>query len=101
MFVQSLRVVDREVKLAPLPKLSPKVARRRIATLLAFDGVPRLETLAEIRLYQALELIEVDEVENAFDIVGGPDALMLMHGPIEERLKMARKWALDALSQEE
>ncbi|MDA8743023.1 hypothetical protein N9N28_00190 [Rubripirellula amarantea] len=91
------KIFDREVKAVPLPKLSPEVAKRRIATILASASMSPLETLAEIRMYQAMELINEEEAENAFFIVGGPEALVLMHGPLEERLGVAHEWALNAV----
>ena len=55
-----------------------------------------LRTLAEIRLYQMQDLISESEVEAAFDIIGSVDALMLLHGPLNERLEMAHEWALES-----
>jgi hypothetical protein len=95
------RIVDREAKLTEMPKLSPESARRRIGSLLESGGRRNLRTLAEIRLYQSLGLIEPAEAENAYDIVGGSDALTMVHGPREERLEMARTWAIESLSEEE
>ncbi|WP_149752959.1 hypothetical protein [Rubripirellula obstinata] len=92
------RTVDREIKLSEMPKLSPESARRRIGSLLESGGGRNLRTLAEIRLYQSRGLIEMDEVNNAYDIIGGPDALTMMHGPREERLETARNWAIESVS---
>lgn len=86
--------IDRYVKTIDLPPLTPAIAKKRIATLISGPGSSSLRTLAEIRLYQAQQLIDDAEVETAFDIVGGPEALMLLHGPLQERALMARKWAL-------
>lgn len=89
-------ILDRQVKAVDLPKLNADVARRRIASLIASPQSRTLRTLAEVRLYQALELISESEVEAAFDIIGSVDALMLLHGPVDERLAMARQWAVDS-----
>ncbi len=87
-------IIDRQVKVVDLPTLAPDVARRRIATLISGPQARSLRTLAEIRLYQAQGLIEEKEVEAAFDIVGGMDALTLLHGPLDERISIARKMAV-------
>ena len=87
-------IIDRQVKVVDLPTLTPEVARRRIAALIASPNSRSLRTLAEVRLYEARELIDASEVEAAFDIVGGVDALMLLHGSLDERLAMAREWAI-------
>ena len=95
------RTVDRELKLVDMPKLSAGSVRRRIGSLLESGGGRNLRTLAEIRLYQSQGLIESDEAINAYDIIGGSDALTMMHGPREERLTIARKWAIEAVVGEE
>ncbi len=90
-------IIDREVKAVDLPKAD---SRCRTPTYRVIDRqTPKhrtLRTLAEIRLYQAQELITESEVEAAFDIIGSVDALMLLHGPLDERLAMARQWAIDS-----
>jgi hypothetical protein len=91
-----LAIIDREVKAIDLPALTPDVAHRRIASLISGPRARSLQTLAEIRLYQAQGLIDASEVEAAFDIVGGGDALLLLHGAQEERIAMARKWAVQS-----
>ncbi len=92
-------ILDREVKVIDLPKLSPEVARIQVARLISGPRARTLRTLAEIRLYQAQGLITESEVEAAYDIIGGVDALMLLHGPLDERLAMARQWAVDSQPQ--
>lgn len=93
------RAVDRDTKLVPMPKLSPDSARRRIGQLIKSGGSRNLRTLSEIRLYQSLGLIDQAEVANAFDIVGGSDALVILYGPRQERLDMARTWATESVSE--
>jgi hypothetical protein len=90
--------MDREIKVVELPKLSPEVARGRIAKLIASSSPRSLQTLAEIRLYQARGLIDEKEVEIAFDLVGGVDALLMIHGPHNDRLEKAHQWAVESLN---
>ncbi len=88
-------LLDRETKLIPMPPaLNAESARRRVAMLIGGPNAKTLRTLAEIRLYQALGLLTEPEVEMAFDIVGGVDALLFLHGPRQDRLAMAHKWAI-------
>ena len=91
------KIFEREVKAVALPKLNAEVAKRRIAQLFSSRSSSPLETLAEIRMYQAMDLISAEEAENAFFIVGGSQALVLMHGPLQERMALAREWALEAI----
>ena len=90
-------VIDRQIKTNPLPQLSADVARRRVGTLLSGGQSNGLRTLAEIRLYQMQGLLSDEEVEVAFDIVGGEEGLQLLHGKLDERLALARKWAVKAV----
>lgn len=92
-----LGIIDRDLKVTAMPAgLTADAARGRVGTLVSNPGARSLKTLAEIRLYQSLGLLTAEEVETAFDIVGGPDALMLLHGPLDERLEMVRTWAIRA-----
>ncbi len=92
-----LMIIDRSAKTAELPALSSKVARQRVASLLGGKKSRSLRTLAEIRLYHAQELIGDADVEIAFDIVGGPEALTMLHGTPAQRVAMVRKWAVRSL----
>ncbi|MCG8653723.1 MAG: hypothetical protein MI861_28045, partial [Pirellulales bacterium] len=92
-----LAIVDRDIKTTSLPRLSPEMAKGRLAALMSGSSTPSLRKLAEVRLYQSMGLLDDSEVEVAFDIIGGPEALMLLQGPEDERLKMARKWAARSL----
>ncbi|KAA5540287.1 hypothetical protein FYK55_21930 [Roseiconus nitratireducens] len=87
-------IIDREVKTIDLPALTPEVAKRRIGTLLASGGGKNLRTLAEVRLYQSLNLLSEPDVLMAFDIVGGEEALQMVYGPEEERLALVHQWAV-------
>jgi len=44
------------------------------------------------------QLLSAKEVAIAFDIIGGEDALLMLYGPQSEKLAMARKWAVQAVS---
>ena len=89
-------IMDRDVKVVDLPVLPAEVAQRRVAAIISGPEAHSLRTLAEIRLYQLQNLLSDDEVEAAFDIVGGSDGLRMLHGPTSERLETARKWAIQA-----
>ncbi len=90
-------VFDRSLKLSAFPTLTPDVAKRRIGSLMSGAAAKRLRTLAEVRLYQAQELITPEEAEAAFYIIGGEDGMLMLHGPADQRLETARKWALRAV----
>lgn len=86
-----LEILDRDIKVIALPQLTPEIARNRVGRLL--DGPPNaVRTLAEIRLYQLQNLLTINEVEQAFSIVGGEDALTLLYGSPTERRRLARRW---------
>ncbi len=91
-------IIDRDVKVVDLPALPPAVAQRRIAAIISGPGARSLRTLAEVRLYQVKNLINEAEVEAAFDIVGGSDGLVLLHGPKKDRIETARKWAIESVT---
>ncbi len=91
-----LMIMDRDLKVVNLPKLTPEIARRRVGSLLGNGPEKSLRTLAEIRLYQLQQLLTPAEVELAFDIVGGTDTLMLLHGNSEQRTAIAQAWAVES-----
>lgn len=90
-------IVDRQAKTSPLPGLTTDIARRRVGQLLSGPRGRNLRTLAEVRLYQAQNLLTEEEVESAFHIVGGEEGLILLHGSHEERMNLARTWAVNSL----
>ncbi len=92
-----LSIFDRSATAFDMPALKPEHARGRISTLISGKHARSLRTLAEIRLYQAMGLISDEEVEIAFDIVGGAEGLIMLHGAPEDRIKMARIWAIRAM----
>ena len=86
-------ILDRDVAVTSLPTLTPEVAKRRLATLMGTSPPRSLRTLAEIRLYQSRQLLNQEEVETAFDIVGGTESLTFLYGLANERTAMAHAWA--------
>jgi len=91
-----LGIIDREAKSMAMPALTEAVAKRRIGSLLASGGGKNLRTLAEVRLYQSMQLLSEEDVLTAFDIVGGDEALQMVYGPEAERLALVRQWALNS-----
>jgi hypothetical protein len=89
--------VDRSATVSELPALTPEIARRRVEALVGSPQSRSLRTLAEVRMYQAKNLLTAEEVEAVFDIVGGAEGLLMLHGPQSEKLEMARQWALQSL----
>ena len=94
-------LVDRDIKVVDLPQLSADVAKRRIANLLSGSSSRSLRTLAEVRYYQSMNWIDAADVEQLFHIAGGQDGLVLLYGPLDQRIEMSRKWAVEATRQEE
>ena len=92
-----LSFIDRSATVSDLPALTPEIARRRVEALVGSPHSRSLRTLAEVRMYQAKNLLTAEEVEAVFDIVGGAEGLLMLHGPQNEKLEMARQWALQSL----
>ena len=86
-------IIDERTTVSDLPALTAEVARGRIGSLLGTGGGRNLRTLAEVRLFQSQQLLSEDDVLTAFDIVGGEDAMELLFGSEEEKLKVVREWA--------
>ena len=80
-----------------MPALTAPSAKQRVAVLLSTAKRNSLAALAEIRYYQLQGLLTEAEVEQAFDVVGGDDAMMILYGPPEEKLAIVRQWAVDAV----
>lgn len=93
-------LIDRDIKVIDLPKLSSEVANRRISNLLA-SPKRSMRTLAEVRYYQAMDLINASDVEQVFHIAGGEDGLILLYGPADQRIELSRKWAVESVQQTE
>ena len=90
--------IDRQIKTVDLPQLTPEIAKKRIASLMAISKGSQLKTLAETRLYQAQELLTEADVESIFNIVMGEKGLKLIHGTREQKLETARELALRSLA---
>ena len=90
--------IDRQIKTIDLPALTPEVAKRRIASLLGSSKNDRLKTLAEVRLYQAQQLLSEADVESLFNIIGGQQGLTLIHGSRDQKLEAARELALRSMA---
>lgn len=87
------QILDDKLSVMDMPTLTPEVAKRRVGALLAArDGDP-LRTLAEIRLYQSQGLLTDAEVESAFELVAGDNGLVLLYGPLAQRLETVRQMA--------
>tara|TARA_R110002049_G_scaffold2750_2_gene21662 strand:- start:518808 stop:520151 length:1344 start_codon:yes stop_codon:yes gene_type:complete len=100
-----LAIMDQKANVSEMPTLTKDIAKKRVGMLLSASRLPgasrpSLRTLAEIRLYQSLGLLDSSEVDSAFDYIGGADALFLLYGPLDQKLDRARQWAIDALSGE-
>ena len=85
-----LAIIDKQATVSEMPKLTAEIARRRVGTLLDSKS---LRTLAEIRLYQSQGLLQPEEVEQAFAIIGGDEGLVMLYGDAERKREVARKWA--------
>ena len=88
-----LDIIDEKLAVSDMPPLTPEVAKRRVGALIGNPGTPPLRTLAEIRMYQARGLLDEADVESAFEIIAGDDGLVLLHGPLEQRLAVVRRMA--------
>ena len=82
-------VVDEKLKVTPLAKLTPDVAKRRVASLLETAGRFDWASMAEVRLFQYQQLLSEDETATAMHLFGGDDALILMYGTPDERREVA------------
>ena len=83
-------LIDRDIKVIDLPKLSSEVANRRISNLLA-SPKRSMRTLAEVRYYQAMDLINASDVEQVFHIAGGEDGLILLLWPSRSKNRTQSK----------
>ena len=90
-------ITDRSLMTSAMPALTAPSAKQRVAVLLSTAKRNSLAALAEIRYYQLQGLLTEAEVEQAFDVVGGDDAMMILYGPPEEKLAIVRQWAVDAV----
>ncbi len=91
-------IIDNHVKATNMPSLTAEVARKRVGSLLSAGPKNRLQALSEVRLYQALELLTAEEVETAFEILGGQEGVGILYGSRDKKLAIARQWVLSALN---
>lgn len=89
--------VDRTTKLKPMPPLNPDSARRRVGQLFADSNGDVMRMLSEVRLYQSHGWLTPDEVETAFDILGGAVGLNLLYAPELEQRSEVRKMIVKAI----
>ncbi|TWT76334.1 hypothetical protein CA13_68280 [Planctomycetes bacterium CA13] len=90
-------VIDKQYSITDMPPLTSDVARRRVTSMMGDRNAKSLATLAEIRYYQYRELLTPEEVENAFYIIGGEDAMRMLHATEEMKLETVHKWANEQL----
>ena len=94
-------IIDRQMVLSDMPKLTPDIAKRRVASLFSGTKADRMKALAEIRLYQSQQLIGDEDVEKAFYIVGGADGLKMLYGTKEDQIATVHEWVTETLTLEE
>ncbi|MGB7347036.1 MAG: hypothetical protein WBD20_22620 [Pirellulaceae bacterium] len=90
-------VIDRDIKTTEMPKLTAEIAKKRVGTILSASPENRLRALSEVRLYQTQELLTVEDVATAFEILGGEEGLALLYGPLEQKMSIAREWVVAGL----
>ena len=88
-------VVDERLTLSDLPTLSPEVARKRVAQVLGDRSMTPLRKLAEIRYYGYRGWLTPDEVEQAFEITGGPEAMKVLHGSESQAIEAIHKLVVE------
>jgi hypothetical protein len=80
-------VIDEKMTFRPMPTLDQEAAQRRVIQLIETGNQDRLRTMAEIRLYQWQQAIDLEEVATAFHMAAGDDALSILYGLPEESRK--------------
>ncbi|WP_145353513.1 hypothetical protein [Roseimaritima multifibrata] len=78
-------VIDEKCKVEPMIKLTPEIAKQRIAALLQEAPGFDFSGMAEVRLFQFLGLLQENEVAGALHLFGGDDALTMMYAMPERR----------------
>lgn len=78
-------VIDEKCKVEPMIKLTPEIAKQRIAALLQEAPGFDFSGMAEVRLFQFLGLLQENEVASALHLFGGDDALTMMYAMPERR----------------
>ncbi|TWT92611.1 hypothetical protein [Neorhodopirellula pilleata] len=85
------KIIDSKLKLAPLPNLTPEVARRRVSQLIADPNYSNLRKMAEVRLFQHKGWLTQEEVDLAFEIIAGADGTKILYGPKSESIPIIRQ----------
>jgi hypothetical protein len=85
-------MVDQHMLITELPPVTADIAKKRVAMLVAAPARDKLQSLAEVRMFESRGLLTPDEVVAVFDIIGGDDAIQLLYAPIEERRQIVRSW---------
>ncbi|WP_443217445.1 hypothetical protein [Rhodopirellula sp. P2] len=93
-------VVDERLTLSDLPTLSPEVARKRVAQVLGDSSMTPLRKLAEIRYYGYRGWLTPEEVEQAFEITGGVDAMKVLHGSDTQAIEAIHKMVVETAAKE-
>jgi hypothetical protein len=73
------------LKMAELPKLAPAQAQARVKSLIDKKSSDVLPTLMEIRLYNALGVLDNDERDAAYQLLMGGTGLAFVIGTVEDR----------------
>jgi hypothetical protein len=93
-------VVDERLTLSDLPALSPEVARKRVAQVLGDSTMTPLRKLAEIRYYAYRGWLTDEELEQAFEITGGVEAMKLLHGSDSQAIEAVHKMVVQPTTEE-
>jgi hypothetical protein len=86
--------------LSDLPALSPEVARKRVAQVLGDSTMTPLRKLAEIRYYAYRGWLTDEELEQAFEITGGVEAMKLLHGSDSQAIEAVHKMVVQPTTEE-
>ncbi len=89
-------VIDKQIPLVPMPKLSAEVAKRRVSSLFSGSKRDRMKALAEVRLYQHQGLLSDEDVEKAFHIIGGSEALKMLYGTTQDQIDTVHEWVTES-----
>ncbi|MEM9366766.1 MAG: hypothetical protein AAGD07_12290 [Planctomycetota bacterium] len=87
-------IIDNRVTATPLPDLSPEIARKRVTQLLSDNLMSPLRKLAEVRLYGGRGWLTPEQVEEAFVIIAGNDAMTILHGADSVAFDVVRRMAV-------
>ena len=86
-------IIDNRATAAPLPNLSPEVARKRVTQILSDNLMSPLRKLAEVRLFGDRGWLTDEQVEEAFVIIAGNDAMSILYGADSVAFEVIRQMA--------